>query len=216
VSSRLRQLARPAPVAAPAQDPQERCDLCGEVIGAEHRHLIDLRTRELLCACTPCKILFEQDAAGGGHFRLIPERRLALDGFELDDVRWANLRLPVEMAFFFRNSEAERVVAYYPSPAGPTESLLDLDAWDELEADNPVLTTLAPDVEALLVNRVKGARRYYLVPIEDCYRLVALIRTNWRGLSGGSEVWEEIDRFFAALSSRAETVTREREAAWPR
>jgi hypothetical protein len=131
-------------------------------------------------------------------------------------VTWANLRLPVEMAFFFRNSEAERMVAYYPSPAGPTESLLDLEAWEQLEADNPVLGTLVPDVEALLVNRVRGARGYYVVPIEDCYRLVALIRTNWRGLSGGSEVWEEIDRFFAGLTSRAETVTREREAAWPR
>ena len=214
MSSRLRQLARPAPVRQ--QEAQERCDLCGDPIGAEHRHLIDLRTRELMCACTPCKILFEQDAAGGGHFRLIPERRLALDGFVLEDVTWANLRLPVEMAFFFRNSEAERMVAYYPSPAGPTESLLDLEAWEQLEADNPVLGTLVPDVEALLVNRVRGARGYYVVPIEDCYRLVALIRTNWRGLSGGSEVWEEIDRFFAGLTSRAETVTREREAAWPR
>jgi hypothetical protein len=98
------------------------------------------------------------------------------------------------------------VVAYYPSPMGPTESLLDLDAWEELEADNPVLATLEPDVEALLVNRARGARDYLLVPIDACYRLVALMRTHWRGLSGGSEVWDEIDRFFRE----------EREAAWPR
>jgi hypothetical protein len=199
---RLRELTRPAPV----EQQVERCDLCGEPVPAEHRHLIDLSTRELMCACTPCKILFEQDAAGGGHFRLIPERRLALEDFELDDVRWANLRLPVDMAFFFRSSEAGRVVAYYPSPMGPTESLLDLDAWEELEADNPVLATLEPDVEALLVNRARGARDYLLVPIDACYRLVALMRTHWRGLSGGSEVWDEIDRFFRE----------EREAAWPR
>jgi hypothetical protein len=198
----LRELTRPVPVV----EQIERCDLCGEPVPGEHRHLIDLRSRELLCACTPCRILFEQDAAGGGHFRLIPERRLVLEDFRLDDLRWANLRLPVDMAFFFRNSEAERVVAYYPSPMGPTESLLDLEAWDELEADNPVLRTLEPDVEALLVNRARGAGEYFLVPIEDCYRLVALIRTNWRGLSGGSEVWDQIDRFF----------TQEREAAWPR
>jgi hypothetical protein len=184
--------------------PQEVCDLCGDPVPPEHRHLIDLRSRELMCACTACRILFEQDAAGGGHFRLVPERRLLLDGFELDDVRWANLRLPVDMAFFFHSSDAGRTVAYYPSPVGPMESLLELEAWAELEADNPVLRTLEPDVEALLVNRSRGARDYLLVPIDDCYRLVALIRTHWRGLSGGSEVWQEIDDFF----------TREREAAW--
>jgi hypothetical protein len=194
---RLSEVVRRAP-------PQETCDLCGEPVPAEHRHLIDLRSRELMCACTACRILFEQDAAGGGHFRLVPQRRLRLDGFRLDDVRWANLRLPVDLAFFFRNTEAGRVMAYYPSPVGPMESLLELEAWEELERDNPVLRTLEPDVEALLVNRSRGARDHLLVPIEDCYRLVALIRTRWRGLSGGSEVWQEIDDFF----------TRAREAAW--
>ena len=197
---RLRELTRPRP----EPQAQETCDLCGEPVPAEHRHLIDLRTRELMCACTACRILFEQDAAGGGHFRLVPERRLRLDDFELDDVRWANLRLPVDMAFFFHSSEAGRVVAYYPSPVGPMESLLELEAWEEIEAANPLLRTLEPDVEALLVNRSRGAQDYLLVPIDDCYRLVALIRTHWRGLSGGSEVWQEIDSFF----------TREREAAW--
>jgi hypothetical protein len=199
---RLRELTRPAP---PVEQ-VERCDLCGEPVPAGHRHLIDLRSRELLCACTPCKILFEQDAAGGGHFRLIGERRLALEGFELDDVRWADLRLPVDMAFFFHSSEAGRVVAYYPSPMGATESMLDLAAWEEIERANPVLATLEPDVEALLVNRARDARDYLLVPIDACYRLVALMRTHWRGLTGGSEVWDEIDRFFRE----------EREAAWPR
>ena len=94
-------------------------------------------------------------------------------------------------------------MAYYPGPAGATESALTLPAWQELERANPVLATLAPDVEALLVNRARGARRYYLVPIEDPYRLVAVIRTRWRGFTGGREVWEEIDHFFADLDRRA-------------
>jgi hypothetical protein len=213
MSSRLRQVAHRPPE---PEVVEERCDLCGEPIPPEHRHLLDLRSRELMCACRACKILFEQDAAGGGHFRLVPDRRLRLDGFELDDVTWANLRIPVEMAFFFHNSQAGKVVAYYPSPMGPTESLLELDAWEDLEAANPVLRSLEPDTEALLVNRSRGERRYFLVPLEDCYRLVALIRTRWRGLSGGSEVWEEIESFFAALAAQAKTVTEREEASWPR
>jgi hypothetical protein len=71
-----------------------------------------------------------------------------------------------------------------------------------------VLTTLAPDVEALLVNRVRGARGYWLVPIDECYTLVGLIRTRWRGFTGGAEVWDAIGTFFAALDRRAKPVSR--------
>jgi hypothetical protein len=209
--SKLRQVARSA--AAEQEAAIERCELCGDPIPPEHRHLLDLTNRELMCACRACKILFDQGAAGGGHYRLVPDRRLLVGDFELDDAAWAELRIPVDMAFFFRRSDAGRVVAYYPSPAGPTESLLELDAWDELERANPVLRTLEPDVEALLVNRSRGARQYLLVPIEDCYALVGLIRTRWRGLTGGREVWEEIESFFEGLAGRSKEVTSEREEA---
>ncbi len=158
-----------------------------------------------MCACTACKILFDRGAAGGGHYRLIPERRLRLAGFDLADAAWEGLRIPVEMAFFFHNSAAQRVVAFYPGPMGATESLLGLEAWQALEADNPVLGEIEPDVEALLVNRARGARGHWLVPIDDCYALVGLIRTRWRGLTGGKEVWEEIGRFFETLDGRSRT-----------
>ena len=210
-SSRLRQAARRSTVAQ--QTAMERCELCGEPIPAQHRHLLDLSSRELMCACRACSVLFDRRAAGGGHYRLVPDRRLALEGFELEDARWADLRIPVEMAFFFRNSQAGRVVAYYPSPAGPTESLLELEAWDEIERANPVLGTMEPDVEALLVNRARGRREHFLVPIEDCYGLVGLIRTRWRGLSGGEEVWKAIEGFYEALGRRAKVTAREARAA---
>jgi len=168
-----------------------------------------------MCACRACAILFDRREAGAGHFRLVPDRRLRIDDLELSDLAWEDLRLPVDMAFFFRHSGEHHVVAYYPSPAGPTESLLELDAWDAIERANPVLSTLEPDVEALLVNRARGAHEHYLVPIEDPYRLVAVIRTHWRGFTGGSEVWEQVEAFFARLRSQAKVISNEREeAAW--
>jgi Family of unknown function (DUF5947) len=81
-----------------------------------------------------------------------------------------------------------------------------LSAWEDIEKGNPVLEGMERDVEALLVNRVRGAREHFLVPIDECYSLVGLIRTHWRGLSGGREVWEEIRRFFEGLRERSKTV----------
>jgi hypothetical protein len=209
VASRLARLARGAPVRAPEARPApalaEQCDLCAAPVPAVHRHLVDLDDRRLLCACRACALLFDSEAAGGGHLRLLPTRRRRLDGFVLPPALWGRLRIPVDMAFFFRSTPAERVLAFYPSPAGPTESLLELEAWAELEAANPVLSEMAPDVEALLVNRAGERREHWLVPIDDCYELVGLIRTRWRGFGGGEEVWAGIDGFFGDLSTRERT-----------
>ena len=202
-SPRLRRLAqRGAPAAA---EQQEHCELCGAPVAAEHRHLVDLDTRRLLCACRPCALLFERPAAGAGRLRLVGDRRLRLDHFQLTDALWDRLRIPVDMAFFFKSSQQGRVVAFYPSPMGATESRLELSDWEEVVRANPVLEGMQPDVEALLVNRARGARRYWLVPIEDPYRLVALIRTQWRGFTGGKEVWTEIEHFFDELDRRSRT-----------
>lgn len=110
--------------------------------------------------------------------------------------------LPINLAFFFRDSAAERVIAMYPSPAGATESLLNLESWAEITSHNPKLRALQDDVEALLVNRMGAANDYFIVPIDECYRLVGLIRRHWRGLSGGTEVCKEMREFFAKLRSR--------------
>jgi Family of unknown function (DUF5947) len=200
-SPRLQRLAqRPS---AAREEALEQCELCGRPIPPEHRHVLDLEDRNLLCACRACALLFDRRAAGGGHWRLVPERRLRLDDFEMPDDLWERLAIPVDMAFFFNNTSAGRVVAYYPSPMGPTESQLELEAWDELESANEILRTLEADVEALLVNRARGRRRTWLVPIDECYALVAVIRTHWRGFSGGREVWEELERFYAELDRKS-------------
>ena len=209
--SALRRFAREeqAKTGTPEVVPQERCDLCGGVIPPEHRHLLEVATREIVCVCRPCSILFDREAASEGRYRLVPDRLLYLQDFGMTAAQWESLRVPVDMAFFFYSTPAERVVAYYPSPMGPTESLLELATWEELEAQNPVLGKMQRDVEALLVNRARGASEHYLVPIDECYRLVAVIRTTWRGFSGGREVWDEIGRFFGDLRRRARTVRAE-------
>ncbi len=191
------------------QAAQERCELCSEPIPPEHRHLLEVSTREIMCACRACSILFDSEAASEGRYRIIPDRRLFLEDFEMSDAQWDTLRIPVDMAFFFYSAPAERVVAFYPSPMGPTESLLRLGAWEELEKANPVLKGMERDVEALLVNRTRGAREHFLVPMDKCYSLVGLIRTHWRGFTGGQEVWEEIGQFFEELKRRSKSVSRE-------
>ena len=63
----------------------------------------------------------------------------------------------------------------------------------------PPLASLAPEVEALLVNTVRDAQERWIVPVEDCFRLIALVGREWTGLSGGSRVWPQIEAFFAGL-----------------
>ncbi len=189
----------------------ERCELCGEPIPPQHRHLVEVARREITCVCQACSILFSREEASQGKYLLVPDRHLFLTDFSLSDAEWERLRIPVGLAFFFHSTPAGRCVVFYPSPMGPTESLLELSTWAELEAHNPVLKGMKADVEALLINRAKGAREYFLVPIDECYSLVGLVRMRWRGLSGGQEVWREIARFFEALRQRSETITTEGE-----
>ena len=202
------QSEKAAEAAVQEQASPESCELCSEPIPTEHRHLLNVSTWEIMCACRPCSILFAKEAASEGKYRLIPDRRLYIEDFEMSDAQWTSLRIPVDMAFFFYSTPVERVAAFYPSPMGPTESLLELSAWEELEKVNPVLGGMERDAEALLINRVRGAREHFLVPIDECYRLVGLIRIHWKGLSGGREVWEEIDRFFETLRRRSRKVER--------
>jgi Family of unknown function (DUF5947) len=206
-ASRLAGLARR--VAAQREETLERCELCSAPIAPEHRHLLDVERQEIMCACRACSLLFDREAAGGGRYRLVGDRRLRLEDFALTDLMWAQLRLPVDIAFFFHSTPKERVAACYPSPVGATESLLTLDAWQALEAANPILTTLRPDVEALLVDRAQGRRQQWIVGIDECFALVGLIRTRWTGLTGGKAVWQEIAAFFDDLDRRSRPAGRE-------
>jgi hypothetical protein len=128
---------------------------------------------------------------------------VAFNDFQITDAQWDSLLIPINLAFFVFSSSAGRTIAIYPSPAGAMESLLEFEAWQELAAANPRLNEMQPEVEALLINRAAAVRSYYLVSIDRCYELVGLIRVHWKGLSGGTKVWEEIYRFFETLNSAA-------------
>lgn len=188
------------------REPEERCDLCAAGIGADHRHLVEVATGSLRCSCRACALLFGDGGAHAGRFRVVPEHVRLLTGFRLTDDQWDAMLVPVGMAFFHRSSRAGRIVAQYPGPAGATGASLAPEAWRALEAANPVLAELEPDVEALLVNRVGRARDHLMVPIDECFRLVGLIRSSWRGLSGGTEAWRAIADFFEELRARAVVV----------
>jgi len=184
----------------------ERCEMCSRELPAEHEHLVEPNQRKLVCACDACAILFE--GQNGAKYKRVPRQVQFLRDFRLTDAQWDGLMVPIEMAFFFKSTPQDKVIALYPSPAGPMESLLSLDTWGDIQEMNPILSEMQADVLALLVNRVGHVRgaapaEYYLVPIDECYKLVGLIRAHWRGLSGGTEVWREIGAFFAALKKRA-------------
>jgi Family of unknown function (DUF5947) len=178
----------------------------------DHQHLLDLDRRRVACACDPCAILFNGNSRQ--RYKRIPRDVVRLDDFAMDDQEWESLLIPINLAYFVNSSAAGRTIAQYPSPAGAMESSLDFEYWNAIVERNSVLKKFEADVEALLVNRIgegspspgefgrdetRRVPRYYRAPIDQCFRLVGIIRTHWRGLSGGAEVWQEIDKFFARL-----------------
>lgn len=180
--------------------PVERCELCSKELAPAHDHLLERSTRQIVCSCEPCAILFS------GHenvrYLRVPRRPRMLTDFQITDLEWEALMLPINLAFFYRDSAADKTVAMYPSPAGAMESLLTLESWAEIVRHNLKLESMQPFVEALLVNRMGASKDYFLVPIDECYRLVGLIRTHWRGLSGGNEVWKQLREFFSELKRK--------------
>jgi hypothetical protein len=190
---------------AKSRKPLERCELCATPVSENHEHLIDPVARKIVCSCHACAILFSDQQAA--KFKRIPRNISLLENFEITDAEWDSLMIPIGLAFFFYSTPEKKTIAVYPSPAGPMESLLKLETWEEIIRKNEkYLLSMQSDVEALLVNRVRQNRESYRVPIDECYKLVGIIRANWRGLSGGTEVWSEIASFFAELRKRAHVV----------
>jgi hypothetical protein len=196
--SALRRVSRSGDGAAPAAA-AEVCDLCGKGLDPDHRHLLHLVERRILCACESCVAL----RGGDPELRPTGTRTIWLDDFDLPAELWASFGIPIGLAFFLDSSVSGGIVAMYPSPAGATESELELGTWRELRRLNPVLMGLDSDGEALIVNRMADPPQYAIAPIDECYRLVGMIKLSWEGISGGDGVERAIAEFFAELRERA-------------
>jgi hypothetical protein len=198
--SGLRGLAKPrAPSPPPVADVAERCDLCTTTVPPDHRHMLNLYERQIVCVCESCWAL----RSGEPEFRPTGSRTLWLEGFELPEELWAQFRIPIGLAFFMHSSVTDCVVAQYPSPAGATESELHFETWGRLVDMNPVLGRLEPDAEALIVNRMSDPPAYAIAPIDRCYMLVGLVKASWEGISGGTGIEAAIERYFADLRAVA-------------
>jgi hypothetical protein len=196
--SALQDVLRRKPVRAAG----ERCDYCAVPVGAEHGHVVDLESRRILCACRPCYIVFEPRGAAQGRFRPVPTRYVAVD-LAFETAEWDALGIPIGLAFLFYNSVDGKLVAFYPGAAGATESLLPLEGWQAIAGRNLTLATLAPDVEAVVIDARSSPPRCFIVPIDSAYELVGRIRTLWRGFDGGAEAQEAIERYFASVVDRS-------------
>jgi hypothetical protein len=194
-----------APALAPHGADFSRCERCGAALGDAHHHYVDLASRRLSCSCRACWLLSAVHGASPS-LRAVPDRYLAGPSFRLSDSQWDALEVPVMTAFFMFNSTIGRTIAFYPSPAGATESALSLAAWRDVERANPWVRAAMADVEAVLVRRNPHAADgcdAFIVPIDACYDLVGRIRLHWNGFDGGLEVQEEIDRFFGDVAARS-------------
>jgi Family of unknown function (DUF5947) len=202
----LRRLANGEPGAADAGAGtlEESCDICGAGIQEKHNHLLELNERRILCVCASCWAQRSADP----QYRPTGSRLLWLDDFELSDEVWGRLAIPIGLAFFMWSSGTEAMVAMYPSPAGATESELELTAWEELKRANPVLDSLEPDAEALVVNRISEPPQFAIVPIDECYALVGSIKSSWEGISGGAAIEREVPAFFDDIRERAVVTAR--------
>lgn len=194
----LRRFSRPRTM-------EEQCDLCAATLTPEHQHLLEPAVRQVSCVCDACAVLF--GSGQQGKYLRVPRRLARWVDFQISDMQWAGLGVPIALAFFVKSSVHGQMTAVYPSPGGATEAILPEEVWTGMVVGNPELKNLETDVEALLVNRVSGAREYYRAPIDECYKLVGLIRTYWKGMSGGDEVWRQIESFFEDLSTRAEKAS---------
>ena len=200
--ARMRQMAQAGADSrrdGPFASAQERCDLCHTTIPDDHRHMLHLVDRRIVCTCEACWALRSGDA----EYRPSGMRIVWLEDFRCAEETWAAFAIPIGLAFFMRSTVTDSIVAFYPSPAGATESELTLEAWQPLVQANPVLTQLEADAEALVVNRLSDPAQFAIVPIDQCYALVGLIKSRWEGISGGSAIETAVPEFFAALRARA-------------
>jgi Family of unknown function (DUF5947) len=173
---------------------KELCEFCRASLADQHAHLLEAANRTLYCVCRDCADV------GGEKYLFVPPRKQKLGHFELSDAQWGAFQIPIDLAFLVRRADG-RCEAHYPGPAGVIRAAVSTDAWIDLAVLNPVVADILAEVEALLIDRIAGRRNAYRVSIDHCYALAGIIRSHWRGLSGGGEVWDRIESYLAAADA---------------
>jgi Fe-S cluster biogenesis protein NfuA/nitrite reductase/ring-hydroxylating ferredoxin subunit len=184
---------------AAAHGDDGHCELCPVGLSERHQHLLNLVERRIVCVCATCWSLH----SGDPEYRATGGRTLWLDDFALDDEAWSGFQIPIGLAFMMKSGLDGEMVTLYPSPAGVTEAELDALAWTRMSTDNPVLEDLVPDAEALIINRLADPPQHVIAPLDECYRLVGMIKSRWSGISGGPELTATVDEFFGGLRETA-------------
>lgn len=198
----LNPLQKKSPAGVKKNDAEatEQCDFCSKPIPPDHRHFADLVNMKFMCACEVCTVM----QAEKGEYRPIPQRYKYLEDFKMPEAIWAQLKIPVNMAFIVYNSDREQPIAFYPSPAGSMESELQLNSWESLKEDNPKLRSLTPDLEGFMINRLDKPHEHFIIPIDSCYELIGLIRMTWQGIHGGEKMRDTVRKYFKDLKQRAD------------
>ena len=183
------------------------CELCSRELSEQHEHLLELAEARLRCVCHACALLF----GGTGEQRYLRVERTieALTGLALAEAGYARLGIPVGLACVVQRSGRERVrapevVAIYPGPGGATEARLPVSAWQLLAEHHRELTHIAPDVEALLIDRTSGSARYFRVSIDVCFEFAGLLRAR----APASSATAIVEEFLAGLERQAGGVHR--------
>src|ERR1700757_1820716 len=88
----LRQFARKRSTA-------ERCELCSVELSPVHQHVLDPKNRQIVCSCDGCALLF--CGQSGAHYLRIPRRIRILSDFQIADLQWESLMIPINLAYFY-------------------------------------------------------------------------------------------------------------------
>ncbi len=178
----------------------EHCGLCASDLPPAHAHLVQVESGKLHCSCGGCASVMAHPT---GRFRRVPDRIVPLPDLGMTAEEWQGFGVPVGIAFFVNRTSRGGASAYYPSPLGPVETSVPAEAWAALVGNNPVLASLEGDVEALLVRRSGARSEAFVVPLDECYKLTALVRKTWRGFTGGEALAGTVEDFFIGLRSRS-------------
>jgi len=191
----LTQLYSPIYARTRRRQEMKHCDVCGLPAESHTSYLVHPASRRLILCCDNCS---RNLLAGGSRkYRPVPSRVECLPEFSMTDAQWNSLNLPIHLAFFYYSTPDRGVWLVYPDSSGPNETRLPPAKWEELAAANGILRQFQPDVEGLLINRVGRIRRYFRAPIDECFKLTAIVRDNWTGVTGGVDLWRKIEWCFA-------------------